>query len=118
MLSTVAAIYMPEPEDGSPPPLVFESDSDGGHGKPVAESSAWAASRKAKDKPMLGHCVACGDEKDFFDVARVPCRNGHEYCRGCLAELFRLSMNDETLFPPRCCSEPIPLEHVRFFFAI
>lgn len=45
----------------------------------------------------------------------MPCKNKHEYCRNCPAELFRLSMSDETLLPPRCCSEPIPLLHVRFF---
>lgn len=115
MLSKAAAIYMPDPEDGSPPQLIFDSDSDAASEKPVAESSAWAAARKTRDKPMTGRCVACGDEKEFFEVARVPCKNGHEYCRGCLAELFRLSMTDETLFPPRCCSEPIPLQRVRFF---
>ena len=123
MLSKVAAIYMSVPEDESPlsspppppPPLIFESDSDGGPEKPVAESSKWAAMRKTKHKPIKGRCVACGDEKEFFEVARVPCKNGHEYCRECLAQLFQLSMTDETLFPPRCCSEPIPLQRVRFF---
>lgn len=112
MLSKVAAIYMIEPEFSSPPQLVSDSDTEEGT---VAESSTWAAKRRTKDKPMLGHCVACGDDKDFFDVARVPCKNRHEYCKDCLAELFRLSMTDETLFPPRCCTEAIPLQHVRFF---
>lgn len=106
---------MSVPEDRTPPPLVFDSDSDGGSEKTGAESSKWAASRKTKDKPMMGRCVACGDEKEFFEVARVPCKNRHEYCRDCLAQLFQLSMTDETLFPPRCCSEPIPLDQVRFF---
>lgn len=115
MLSKVAAIYMKVPEEESPPQLIFDSDSDCISDKPLAESSKWAATRKTKDKPMMGRCVACGDEKEFFEVARVPCKNGHEYCRDCLAQLFRLSMTDETLFPPRCCSEPIPLGRVRFF---
>ena len=119
MLSKVAAIYMSVPEDGlsSLPltPLALESNSDGELEQPVAESSKWAALRKTKHKPMKGHCVACGDDKEFFEVARVPCKNGHEYCRDCLAQLFQLSMTDETLFPPRCCSKPIPLHRVRFF---
>ena len=117
MLRKVAAIYMSEPADesGASVLLDFDCDADSESEKSKAESSAWGASRKTKDKPMLGNCVACGDEKDFFEVARVPCKNEHEYCRDCLAELFRLSMTDETLFPPRCCSEPIPLNRVRFF---
>lgn len=112
MLSKVAAIYMPELETSSPPPLTTDSESDEGT---AAESSAWAARRKANDKPKLGHYVACGDDKDVFEVARVPCKHRHEYCRECLAELFRLSMTDETLFPPRCDGELIPLQHVSFF---
>ena len=64
---------------------------------------------------MKGRRVACGDAKEFFEVARVPCKNGHEYCRDCLAQLFQLSITDESLFPPRCSSEPILLQRVRFF---
>nr|POF06925.1 putative e3 ubiquitin-protein ligase ari4 [Quercus suber] len=80
---------------------------------PQIESSTQGASRRANIKPKTGHCVICGEEKDFYDVARVPCN--HEYCRGCLAELFRLSMTDETLFPPRCDDQEIPLNRVKFF---
>lgn len=80
------------------------------------ESSAWGASRAGKAQQKLGHCVACGDTKAFFDVARVPC--DHEYCRECLANLFEASMRDESLFPPRCDGQPIPLDQVRFFLPV
>ncbi|KAK0260608.1 hypothetical protein B0A54_15074 [Friedmanniomyces endolithicus] len=111
MLEKVKAIYMCDPasSSSSPPALVDDTDSDG----TVAESSAWAARRKGDDKPKVGHCVSCGDDMEFYDVARVPC--DHEYCRQCLAQLFDLSMTDETLFPPRCCKNEIPLARVRFF---
>ena len=91
-----------------------DSDRDGTTAQP--ESSAWGASRAGKAKQKLGHCVACGDTKDFFDVARVPC--DHEYCRECLASLFQASMKDESLFPPRCDGQPIPLNQVRFFLPV
>jgi hypothetical protein len=78
-----------------------------------AESSAWAALRGEKTGRKLGHCIACGDTKDFFDVARVSCN--HEYCRECLESLFKASMKDESLFPPRCDGKPIKLSLVRFF---
>ncbi len=37
----------------------------------------------------------------------TPC--GHAYCLGCLKELFKISMQDETLMPPRCCRQEIPI---------
>ncbi len=37
----------------------------------------------------------------------APC--GHEYCMGCLKHLFIMSMQDETLMPPRCCGKPIAI---------
>ncbi len=77
-----------------------------------AESSTWAEGRPASSKPKSS-CVGCGDEHHFFDVARWPC--SHEYCRACLAELFKTSLTDESLFPPRCCSQAIPVESNRAF---
>ena len=64
----------------------------------------WAAMRKKKHNLMKSRCVACGYEKDFLEVARVPRKNGHGYCRECLNRLLQLLMTDETLFPSRCCS--------------
>lgn len=46
-------------------------------------------------------------------MAQAPCN--HEYCRPCLAQLFELSMADESFFPPRCDNTEIPLSQVRFF---
>ncbi|EXF74349.1 IBR finger domain-containing protein [Colletotrichum fioriniae PJ7] len=41
-------------------------------------------------------------------VAQLPCK--HNYCRDCLRTLFELSLTDESLFPPRCCKLPIPVD--------
>ncbi|TKA66135.1 hypothetical protein B0A49_07074 [Cryomyces minteri] len=57
------------------------------------------------------HCVVCQEGKEAIHV--VPCQ--HEYCLECLEELFRISMTDESLFPPRCCRQPIPLHTVAAF---
>ncbi|KXS96476.1 hypothetical protein AC578_6324 [Pseudocercospora eumusae] len=113
LLAKAAAIYMDCSNDYfSPPPPALTPDYESDEGT-IAESSAWAAARKCDDTPKKGNCIACGDEKDFFEVARVPCN--HEYCRPCLENLFSLSMKDETLFPPRCDGQEIPLRSVRFF---
>ncbi|RYP70109.1 hypothetical protein DL769_005086 [Monosporascus sp. CRB-8-3] len=84
--------------------------------KQQPESSAWAASRRpplrqpgsAQRQQPKRNCEACGERKHFTELARAPCR--HEYCRGCLGRLFESATVDETLFPPRCCKQPIPLE--------
>jgi hypothetical protein len=77
-----------------------------------AESSTWAASRVTRVNSIKSHCEACGDETDFVDGGRVPCR--HEYCRDCLHFKAAMTM-DESLFPPRCCGQQIPLDKVRIF---
>ncbi|KAI7347763.1 hypothetical protein KC354_g13846 [Hortaea werneckii] len=114
ILEKAAAIYMHTTDMNCIATPALAAD-DGSDVETIAESSAWAASRPRKEKPKTGHCIACGDDKDFFDVARVPCKNKHEYCRECLAELFRLSLTDESLFPPRCDGTEIPLNYVRIF---
>ncbi|KAF2721384.1 hypothetical protein K431DRAFT_213455, partial [Polychaeton citri CBS 116435] len=110
MLAKAAALYMPKPKH---PEIIRTRRQFTTQIHAVAESSARAATRQESQGTLKGQCVACSDKFDFYDVARVPC--DHEYCRGCLAELFTLSMKDESLFPPRCCRSTIPLSRVRFF---
>lgn len=85
-------------------------DIDDNDGTP-GESSLWASTRYIPSNNH--HCTACQQDKKFTEIARVPCR--HEYCRDCLQDLFRSSMTDESLFPPRCCRNPIALSFVRIF---
>ena len=54
----------------------------------------------------LRSCLICDGKVHFNDLARLPC--SHEYCRGCLKDLFTLCLTDETLYPPRCCTQTIP----------
>lgn len=93
-----------------------DKDGDGGS-EPQAESSAWAASRRtglSMSQKKTSTCVACND--NFHDFETLKCRGcTHEYCRECLSSLFRASLTDETLFPPRCCGNPIPVDASRGF---
>lgn len=58
-----------------------------------------------------GHvCVACQDPIHGVEI-RSPC--GHYYDAECANELFQSAARDETLFPPRCCGQNIPLSRVR-----
>ena len=99
LINKLEALYMFDEDDTQP------------------ESSSWAASRprtKATKAPLVA-CTCCGDAYATHDVARCPC--SHEYCRECLETLFKNSLVDESLFPPRCCHQPIPLEDNRAFLS-
>ncbi|KAG5799374.1 hypothetical protein H9Q69_001585 [Fusarium xylarioides] len=74
------------------------------------ESSTWAALRKA---PQMKECIACNDRFPPLALSRSPC--SHEYCRECIVGLVRSSLQDETLFPPRCCGQNIPVTKGRWF---
>ncbi|KIW21806.1 uncharacterized protein PV07_12768 [Cladophialophora immunda] len=78
------------------------------------ETSTWAAMRRdTRDGNPDRHCDACREPKKYFDVVAAPCN--HEYCRDCLRDLFGASLTDESLFPPRCCRQNIPLDAVSIF---
>ena len=52
-------------------------------------------------------CVICSDKFRARHLITAPC--GHHYCKACIGQLYNLAMKDESLFPPRCCRQPIPL---------
>lgn len=60
-------------------------------------------------------CEVCTERKFSFDTTRAPC--GHVNCKDCIVQLFTNSLVDESLFPPRCCRQPIPLLQVRDFLS-
>jgi len=61
-------------------------------------------------------CVVCLENFTGYmgyNIAQAPC--DHYYCRNCLQDLFRRSLTDEDLFPPRCCGKaitPISMENL------
>ncbi|OAX31305.1 hypothetical protein K503DRAFT_870681 [Rhizopogon vinicolor AM-OR11-026] len=58
-----------------------------------------------------GHdCVICQDPI-FGAEVRAPC--GHFYGIDCITDLFQAATRDESLYPPRCCRQNIPLPQVR-----
>lgn len=59
-------------------------------------------------------CIVCGDDFPFVDTLRCPC--SHDYCRGCLSNYINKAIDDESIFPPRCCGQPIPLDGVNQIF--
>ena len=90
-------------EDDTAPSLVFSENDE-------AESSALAATRRNKTISEQKECISCQEVKE---VAQVSCR--HLHCRDCIRQLFTDAIVDETLFPPRCCRQHIPVSMVRHF---
>ncbi|KAG6324780.1 hypothetical protein E4U44_000112 [Claviceps purpurea] len=82
----------------------------------AAELSITTADPSAsKGKSALRNCVACTSEVASTDSIRCPC--SHDYCGDCTTSLFSAAINDESLFPPRCCQEPIPLDLIKPFLS-
>jgi hypothetical protein len=81
------------------------------------ESSSWAQSRRyvpgsktaVPTRIERRACVACTDNHPVTSLAKNPSCS-HEYCQDCLRSLFTSSFTDETLFPPKCCGKPLPID--------
>lgn len=58
-------------------------------------------------------CVACTEQTPETDTIQTSC--SHSYCHTCATKLFQDSLRDETLFPPRCCRNTIPLNLMQQF---
>jgi hypothetical protein len=58
----------------------------------------------------VGRCTVCQDRFSLDELAVAPCN--HQYCQGCIRELFTCSFRDEESFPPGCCGQPITPESV------
>lgn len=50
-------------------------------------------------------CVSCLEEF-HTDLFRGSC--GHDYCRECMKKLFLNTIQEEQLYPPRCCTRVVP----------
>ena len=88
-----------------------------------AESSTRQLSKGKRRREETAHgndhvthpfCSACMEQCARFDVLELGCKRqddatSHAYCRSCLIDLFRTSLTDTTLFPPRCCGKSIPI---------
>ncbi|KAL9118182.1 MAG: hypothetical protein Q9187_005277 [Circinaria calcarea] len=81
-------------------------------GVETGESSSWAAARRSTKRREQHECVACSEMRETI---QGQCR--HYYCRICITRLFTDATVDETLFPPRCCGQTLPVSLVRSFIS-
>ncbi|OSX63330.1 hypothetical protein POSPLADRAFT_1106265, partial [Postia placenta MAD-698-R-SB12] len=89
---------------------------DNTHGTNVSASlSGQRQGSVATRRRDTGHiCVICTDPI-YNDEVRAPC--GDYYDRECIVALFEAAVRDESLFPPRCCRQHIPLTLVHRFLS-
>ncbi|KAI1881441.1 hypothetical protein JX265_000267 [Neoarthrinium moseri] len=61
-------------------------------------------------------CVAClDDEVPSNKTAKLKCE--HRMCHSCMKRIFKVSIKDPQMMPPKCCTEqPIPVKHVERLF--
>lgn len=60
-----------------------------------------------KGKGKMKACIVCCDDFPETQTTEAPCF--HTLCRPCFVTLINTTLNDESLFPPKCCGQPIPV---------
>ncbi|CAG7559924.1 unnamed protein product [Fusarium equiseti] len=58
--------------------------------------------------PETKQCIVCGDDHPATATLETLC--SHNWCQGCLVDYVERAMGDESLFPPKCCNQAIPVE--------
>jgi hypothetical protein len=80
------------------------------------ETANWQAESRSGFVAQPATCVACGDNFPFAETVTLSCApEHHTYCRECVEKVFQTSLTGLTLFPPKCCGTPIPLNACRSF---
>lgn len=72
---------------------------------PPTPSQNKQTSSKNNPQDVKRVCTACLEE--FHIEETFPGKCEHRYCRDCLRNMFLVSMQDEQLYPPKCCKKPI-----------
>lgn len=88
-------------------PLHNSNDDDERNSVQAGPSTRWTSSQANRSKPA--RCAICMEDiPSTKETTRAPCGK-HDYCLDCLADLVTRSLTDDSLFPPRCCAQPIPI---------
>ncbi|KAI9883565.1 MAG: hypothetical protein M1823_004663 [Watsoniomyces obsoletus] len=62
------------------------------------------------DAPDHHKCVICLEETIPSRTYKAPC--SHHYCYACVIQYFTKAVKNESVFPPKCCQQRIPLSDV------
>ena len=61
-------------------------------------------------------CSVCGDSVRPYFTVRLVCSD--VYCKPCLKSFFLRVAKDESLFPPKCCRQPIDISTIEADFSV
>ncbi|EFQ30658.1 IBR finger domain-containing protein [Colletotrichum graminicola] len=89
-----------------------EGVAEAEHGEPVGEAAQHLKPAEQPYQPeSTAECVIC---REVHDTRELYENHGCQdmYCADCLRDLFEASINDESLFPPRCCGHAIPINDI------
>lgn len=89
-----------------------DEETEAGPSMSYAERQA----KTLKKFSMQLDCCACADQYPRASLVMTQCE--HRYCIDCIKSLFMRSTHDESLYPPRCCKQPIPLALVAKYMAL
>ncbi|KAK2461387.1 hypothetical protein APHAL10511_006611 [Amanita phalloides] len=59
----------------------------------------------ALDLTLERECTGCFDPFEPLTGLHSSC--GHHYCQPCVHNMVTASVSDESLFPPKCCNQPL-----------
>ncbi|KAF5378618.1 hypothetical protein D9615_007185 [Tricholomella constricta] len=87
----------------------------------VSKGKIRSAKTAVQSQTQRAQCTGCGEISRGSPYLKGPC--GHDYCSDCITSLVDACTRDESLYPPRCCSQPfsnaalLPFLDRKLFFA-
>ncbi|KAK0452403.1 hypothetical protein EV421DRAFT_1898139 [Armillaria borealis] len=78
--------------------------------RPVIPAASSSRGGRNFGESISSNCSVCLDNIEGH-VITAPC--GHTYDAACMEALISAATKDESLFPPKCCRDPIPIESVQ-----
>ncbi|PYI05378.1 hypothetical protein BO78DRAFT_408205 [Aspergillus sclerotiicarbonarius CBS 121057] len=107
-------LEQPTVDDSTEPPRIANKPADSdeeciaGPSRTYTQRQEQAIETISKKKLQ---CCVCYDMYHAHQTHSLSCK--HIYCSDCLKDLFQRATKDQSLFPPRCCRQLIPLDLVQ-----
>ncbi|KAF8890786.1 hypothetical protein CPB84DRAFT_1784520 [Gymnopilus junonius] len=78
--------------------------------KPFQSNRVNPSAGPSVNRNKMVNCTICFDNMRYVNALHTQC--GHHYCRDCVKDLVENFTRDESLFPLRCCQQPLQISIV------